>query len=249
MQSSLIRTVLLGLALTLAASCSPTVAQESEELAARARALKAEAAELFEKGQNEQAERLLREVQELMHKAKQRAEKKRSGEFGEDHPAVRELKERLNDLRAAMRRAEAVEAPEHERNEIREQLHQTERRLEQLMPHGKGLEIPPQFRAQAEEIEKVSRRIHHMRVAAENLEAAELHDLAHEVTQSAEKLEREVQAAKEEIVRAMKRDGEHRDHEPDGEIRRLQAENEGLRNELRELREVVEHLKKERVED
>ena len=45
-------------------------------------------------------------------------------------------------------------------------------------------------------LEAAARRIHHIRLAAQNLKMAEVHDLAHQLMQKAEAMEREMQDEK-----------------------------------------------------
>jgi predicted nuclease with TOPRIM domain len=75
--------------------------------------------------------------------------------------------------------------------------------------------------------------------------AAEMPDIARELLQRAEGMEREVAAAKEELMRRMH--GEHGGPKsgPPEEAEALRNENRKLQNELRELRGLVEKLKTE----
>lgn len=212
-------------------------ADEAEELRARAQAVKSEAAQLIENGHKEEAEKLFRESRELMARAIEL-----SGKKGPDHesenPDIAHLKERLQDLRAAKEKAEAAKAPEQEIRELREQINGTERKLGELMRRHQKPEIPPQHREHAEKLEHTARRIRHVRMAAENLKAAEMHDMAHELMNRAEAMEKELHAAKAEFAHAMKVRGS----ETGEEIHKLRNENEHLRAELNELRKAVEEL-------
>ncbi len=76
-------------------------------------------------------------------------------------------------------------------------------------------------------------------MAAENLKAAEMHDMAHELMNRAEVMEKELHAAKEELAHAIKAHGPEKGEE----IHKLRNENELLRAELNELRKVVEELR------
>ena len=234
------------LGLTLAARCSLASADDIEELEFKARALKSQAAELMENGQREQGEKLARQSKELMMKARQLAEKKSSARDSGDHPDVIHLKQRLKELRAERERAEFGDAPEHEKNELREQIGQTERKLAQVLEHGHRGEITPQFREQVEKLENAARRMQHIRVAAENLMAAEMPDMAHELMKKAEAMEHEIQSAKKELAMAM---SEAQEHRHDGGVEKLRSENDQLRRELNELREAVERLRSDRAED
>ena len=231
---------LAGLALSsvVLASRGFVNADEAEELKARARAVKSEAAQLLENGHKEEAEKLSRESKELMARAMELSGKK-GPEHGSENPDIAHLKERLRDLRAAREKAEASKAPEQEIRELREQIGGTERKLGELMKRHHKPEIPPQHREHAEKLEQTARRIKHVRMAAENLKAAEMHDMAHELMNRAEMMEKELHAAKEEFAHSMKM----HEAEKGEEIQKLRNENEHLRTELNELRKAVEELR------
>ena len=237
-------------------------ADDLEELKKKVVAVQKEAAELREKGQKEEAEMLEREAEKLMLEARRLFEEKnpegkkvnRQKEPRQNHPEIQQLKERLQDLRGAMKKAEVSGASEEEKNELREQIHQTEQKLAHMTEHlgqQPGKEIPPQFRERAEKIEMAARRIKHVQAAAENLKAAEMHDMAQELMKTVETMEHELHGAKAELAKEMQAALEHREpknREPEhrDEPQDLKAENERLRQELNELRKAVEHLRGER---
>lgn len=228
----------LVLSAVVLASNGFVIADEAEELKARARAVKSEAAQLLENGHKEEAEKLFQESKELMARAMELSGKK--PDHGSENPDIAHLKERLQDLRAAREKAEAAKAPEQELHKLREQISGAERKLGELMKRHQKPDLPPQHREQAEKLEQTSRRIRHVRMAAENLKAAEMHDMAHDLMNRADAMEKELQAAKEEFAQAMKA------HAPEKseEIHKLRNENEHLRAELNELRKAVEELRK-----
>jgi DNA repair exonuclease SbcCD ATPase subunit len=220
-------------------------ASEADEFRERAKALRKKASISAEQGNKEQAERLERESAELLEAAERMELKaKGRGEKG-DRPGidkeVHHLKERLQDLRAKEQKMREANAPEQEVAEVREQIAGTERELQQIHAHHAGHgDLPPEFRAQAEKLEVAGRRIHHLRVAAENLKMAEMHDLAHKLMEQAEAMERDVQEAKQRLAAEM-----HKGHERPGEhgpdvVRELKDEIHRLRAEVRELRQKVE---------
>lgn len=221
------------------ASTGFAVADEAEELKTRARAVKSEAAQLLENGRKEEAEKLYQESKGLMARAMEL-----SGKKGPDHrtenPDFDHLKERLQDLRTARAKAEATNAPEQEIRELREQISSTERKLGELTKRHQKPEILPEYQEHAEKLEQTARRIRHVRMAAENLKAAEMHDMAHELMTRAEAMEKDLHAAKEELALAMKAHGPEKGEE----LQRLRNENELLRAELKELRKAVEELQK-----
>ncbi|MFY8199217.1 MAG: hypothetical protein ACOVLE_01000 [Pirellula staleyi] len=247
------RTTLSGLILGLLLSCSSGVVRASQvdELREKAKAMRKEASALAEKGNKEQAERLekesikLLEAAERMELAAERMERK-DKERGEkrDRPEiekeVRNLKERLNDLTAKERKMKEAQAPKQEIAEVREQISGTERELHMIhLRHAGKAELPPEYRPQAEKLEAFARRIHHIRVAAENLKLAEAHDLAHQLMEKAEGMERELQEGKQRLAAEIQKLQVNNDGLEI--VRDLRAENERLRSEVNELRQKVEN--------
>ena len=111
----------------------------------------------------------------------------------------------------------------------------------------------PEFHERAEQLELADRRIHHMRVAAENLVIAEMHELAREVMERAEGMERELHEAREQLEAEQHEERErHEEHGPEmvrelrEEIKRLRSEVEELRDELRSVKR-REELAEERT--
>jgi chromosome segregation ATPase len=158
---------------------------------------------------------------------------------GFEAPGDSHLKERLQDLRARQKKLDEANAPERARAEVREQIAGTERELNAVRERlDQGGKPRPEFEAQVRQIEEAARRIHHIRVAAENLKAAGVHDLAIKLTEQAQNMEREVGEAKERLARQMDRPG---GADPrNAEIRELRDQNERLKVEIRELREKLE---------
>jgi hypothetical protein len=235
------RTTVSGMIVGLLLFCCGGVlfASEANELRERAKALRKEASVMAERGNKEQAERLEKESVKLLEAAERMELKnKGSGEPGIDKE-VRHLKDRLQDLLAKEKQMREAKSPEKALAEVREQIAGTERELHAIHAHhvGQG-KLPPEFQAQAEKLEAASRRIHHLRVAAENLKMAEAHDLAHQLMEKAEALEREVQEGKKRLATEMQNthSGGHR---PDI-VRELQEEIARLRAEVKELRQKVE---------
>ena len=236
------RTTLSGMILGLLVFCCGGVlfASEANELRERAKAIRKKASISAEQGKSDQAERLERESAELLEAAvRMELKNKGSGEPGIDKE-VRHLKDRLQDLLAKEKKLREANAPENELAEVRGQIAATERELQAIHAHhaGKG-KIPPEFHAQVEKFEAASRRIHHLRVAAENLKMAEAHDLAHQLMEKAEAMEREVQEGKRRLAAEIQK-VHGREHGPDV-VRELKEEVERLRAEVKELRQKVEN--------
>jgi hypothetical protein len=99
-------------------------------------------------------------------------------------------------------------------------------------------ELRPEFRAQIEKLEVATRRIHHLRVAAENLERAEVHDVAHKIMKEADAMERDVQEVKKHLAAQIQK-SQGGEHGPNV-VRELRAEIEKLRAEVKDLRRQVE---------
>jgi DNA repair exonuclease SbcCD ATPase subunit len=218
-------------------------ASEADELRKRAKAMRNEASVLAERGNKEQAERLEKEAVALLEAAERLELKtKGRGEKG-DRPdidkEVRQLKGRLHDLLAKEQKLKEAKAPEKALAEVREQIAGTERELQTIQAHHAGrVELPPEFRDQAEKLEAATRRIHHLRVAAQNLKMAEAHELAHEIMKKAESMERDVQEGKKRLAAEIQK-AHGGEHGPDV-VRELRAEIERLRAEVKELRQKVE---------
>lgn len=241
MQRTTLSGMILGLLLLFCGGI--LFASEADELRKRAKAMRKEASVLAERGNKEQAERLEKEAVALLEAAERLELKtKGRGEKG-DRPdidkEVRQLKGRLHDLLAKEQKLKEAKAPEKALAEVREQIAGTERELHTIQAHHAGrVELPPEFRDQAEKLEAATRRIHHLRVAAQNLKMAEAHELAHEIMKKAESMERDVQERKKRLAAEIQK-AHGGEHGPDV-VRELRAEIERLRAEVKELRQKVE---------
>lgn len=243
------RTMLSGMIPGILLFCGGEVllASEVDELRERAKALREKASISAEQGKPDQAERLERESGELMEAAERLELKARERGGKGDRPGfekeVQRLKERLQDLRAKEQKLLKGNAPDQELAEmrVREQIVATERELKQIHAYHAGHgELAPEFRAQAEKLGNASRRIHHLRVAAQNLKMAEEHELAHKLMDQAAAMERDVHEAWQrlstETHASPKRQGEHA---PDA-MRELKEEIQRLRDEVRELSQKID---------
>ncbi len=235
------RTTLSGMIVSLLLFCCGGVllGSDADELRERAKALRKKASISAEQGKPDQAERLERESAELLESAERLDLKaKGSSEPGIDKE-VRHLKERLQDLLAKEKKLREANFQEKELAAVREQIAGAERELHAIQAHHVGPgKLPPEFHAQAEKLEAASRRIHHLRVAAENLKMAEAHDLALQLMEKAEAMERDVQEGKKRLAAEMQKahGGEH----GQDVVRELKQEIERLRTEVKELRQQIE---------
>jgi len=215
-------------------------ASQADGLRDKAAAIQKAADVLAERGRTEAAERLEREARELIREAeRQEVQGQREMPRPDIEQEMLKLRTRLQDLSAKERKLREAMAPERERAEVREQISQTERELVALRERmGSRGKPHPEFEAQARKIEEAARRIRHVRVAAENLKAAGVHDLAQKLTREAEKMEGEVGKATEQLAREMQQP--NAPDPRDAEIRALRRQNEQLQTEIRELREKLE---------
>ena len=101
--------------------------------------------------------------------------------------------------------------------------------------HVKG-EHHPENCPPAEQLDAANRRIHHVRVAAENLKLADMPDMSHQLSERAEAMEREVREAQERI-KAQAKDANRQRTDQSPEVRELREEIERLRAELKGLRQ------------
>lgn len=221
------------------------LATDADELRERAQAMRKKASVVAEQGNKELAERLERESVELLEAAKRMELKAKGHGERQDRPGVdkeaQQLKERLQDLLAKERKMREIRAPEQELAEVREQISGIERELKQIHAHpaDRG-EHRPEFQAQVEKLAVASRRIQHLRIAAENLKLAEEHDLAHKLMEQAEAMERDVQKAKQRLAAEMNERHEHQGEHGPEVVRKLRAEIERLRAEVRDLSQKIE---------
>lgn len=214
-------------------------ASEVDEMRQRAKAMRKEAAALSERGNREQAEQLERESSKLMEAAERLENQAKKGVEPGSEKEVRKLKERLQDLLARERKLRESNVSEKELIEVREQIAGTEKELHLVQSNRAGHEkAHGEFRAHAEKLEAVGRRIHHLRAAAEHLKLAESHDLALQLMEKAEALERDVHAAKKKLAVEMT-NFHAKDKATDGEeasqVRELKEEIEKLRGQLKKL--------------
>ena len=232
---------LCGLVLGLLLLCCDGVllASEADELREKAKAMRKEASALAERGNMKEAAQLKNEAAKLLEAAEGLGLTGKVAAKSKTEMRARHPKERLQDLLAQARKLKETNASEKELAEVREQIAGVEKELASLrVRRGGKAELPPEFRPQIEKLEAATRRIHHFRVAAENLQAAEAHDLARELMERAEAMERDVREAKTQLAAEMhKRDGE----EPGEDVvRGLHAEIERLRAEVKELRQQLD---------
>lgn len=231
------------IALSLMCTHVTTLASDIDELRQKAKAMREEAMQLAKAGNERESESLLKESQLLMEKAEHISQANKGEKKRKDNPAqeehVRHLKEHLNELLSRQKRLKQEGAPEPEQQEIRAMIEAKENELRMVRAHQNAKpDIPPAFHPQAEKLEILARRMHHIRVAAENLKLAEAHDMAHQLMEKAEIMERELHEGKQRLAAEI--NNSHHKQESLDIVRDLRAELEQLRREVKELRQQVE---------
>ena len=242
MQRSLLSAVVDGLMLFV---CGKSlIALEADELMERAKAIRKKAAATTEQAKEASA-RMLEAAERLEHQAKAGGE---SGELSGREKKGRQLKERLQDLIAKSRQLREANAPDQQLADVQAEISEIEQNLctihakhSDQANHREYQGIPGEFRQQAEKLEAASRRIHHIRVAAENLKQAEIHDVAHQLMATAENMEQDVRRSKQQLAKEMHNaDERQRERGPDS-TQELQEENERLRQMIKELTQKIEN--------
>jgi hypothetical protein len=220
------------------------IASEADELREKAQAMKREALELKERGRVEAAEDLARKAADLAEAAERLQDKRPKVSEKE----IDKLHGHLKDLLDKERRMKESSASESDLAEIRERIAETERELDrsrvafkrQAEEH-KGPGLSPEAMAKLEE---TGRRIKHLRIAADNLQAAGAIDLARQVMEKAETLEREAREAKMRLREESERRGDPKMGRRPVEIQELRQEIDRLRDELKELGQHVKNLER-----
>ncbi len=244
MRKSILVPVLIATAFLLAASV--TFASEADELREKAQAMKRQAVELKEQGRVKAAEDLARKAAELAEAA-ERLDGKRPKVSGEE---IEKLHGHLKDLLDKERRMKEARAPERDLAEIRERIVKTERELDGLRGAFKrqveGRKGPGPHPEMMAKLEEVGRRIKHLRIAAENLHAAGAADLANQIMEKAEAMEREAREAKMRMTEEARHRGGPEMGGIPAQIDELRREVARLREEMKELGQHVKELERAR---
>ena len=175
MRANLLTVLILGLSmLAVRPGCAaePTEGEQHEiELREKIGRMMREAGELKEAGNEAQARELMEQVGQLMREAKEAAQARGAEprEGGELRDRLEAMEGRIKELRREGR-VEEAERLEREAREFMQQSQWKERPAER--PTG----------------EEAQRRMHHLRVAAENLRAAGLHEQAEQLMRQAERM-------------------------------------------------------------
>ncbi|MCH8922441.1 MAG: hypothetical protein IIA67_04760 [Planctomycetes bacterium] len=183
--------------------------------------------QLAREGKREQAEKLEHQLrQKIEAYKKQHADGKERGHDERRRVEANKFEHYVNDLRKKIehlvRQGKRDVAEELERvlaDKIEAYRHEHAK-------HKGGHEHPREKGEHRQHGNEIERKIHHLRVAADNLEAAGQHDLARDVRQEAERTERE---ARQHEGRRHAEELERRVHELEREVERLRAELEKAR--------------------
>ncbi len=234
-------TTLVTFSFILAFTGGLLFAAEADEQKQRAKALRAKAVELASQGKHDEAERLEVEALKLLESVASGEASSKDIEEPDRRRKMEEERQRLQEAMHALatkeRKMRESDASEPEMAEIRNQMIKLERAMQETHAgESKRNDIPHEFRAQAEKLEHFSRRIQHVRVAAENLKLAEEHDLAHDLAAKAEGMEHDFQEAKRQLMQKMQQPREIHEGGVDV-VAQLKAEIGRLRAELQELRD------------
>jgi hypothetical protein len=235
-------TILVGL-------CLATIAQppqSPEAMRTHADELARQAAELRAKGDHERAKTLAREAEELLKAAA-------AVERDEDQPLPDQHRLAMEAELAKLRADRARLAEQGLKNAI-EPIDVRIADLERALGHTPSTEPKPRVKpsepkpvrpfkpqprvATPQEIEGLERRIHHLRLAADNLHAAGLHERAKELEVQALDLERELDL----LTQPEPIQGNERIRILEELVDDLRNEVNGLREEIRVLREQVASL-------
>jgi hypothetical protein len=226
------------MAVALLLTVAATRSSESDQVRDRAKMLQKEAAELTKAGRSGEAEKVAQKANELS-KAAEALEDNRSPTLEQN---IEILQGNLKDLLDMERRMKESGTSEKDLAGVRQRVVHTERELDLLRrAHRRELGarkgVGPMDRPMPEMmagLEEAGRRINHLRAAAENLRVAGVDDLARNLMEKAEMMEREVREAK----MGMLKDAERR------EVEELRREIGRLRDELSEVRQRIKELER-----
>lgn len=236
--------MLIAVVLACGAWTGSAWAQETEELKVRLRAMRERAAAAQEEGRADEAAAIRREAEELVAKAKRAESATVEEKVGAAQERdVDELRRALRELRAQEEKAAASGAQEELRG-IREKARHIEQeiaRREVREGEGRPRPQPPG---------QMGERQRHVRVAAEHLRAAGMHDMAEELMRHAERMERAARGGEGELgprpdrpERPLRPEAMRPDRGAEGggaAVDQLRREVQQLRQELRELRGQVQ---------
>lgn len=217
---------------------------EADELRQKAAILQKQAADLASNGHEKEAEQLVREAEKLRDAA-QRLDKETARAAGiktgkHSTAEAGQLKGRIQQLIEMEQKLRNSKDHEEELAKVRHAMAEAERELALLHARQGGGKPPTGKGSHEPKLDEATRRIHHMRVAAENLRLAELPDVAQQILEKADAMEKELHEARQRHAAEQK--AAHSPHEGPlhDVVSELRDEVVRLRAEVRELSKKVE---------
>jgi len=229
--------LLIAFALTILMNTTALVGEDRESLdhqREHLRELTQEIANLFHKGKHEEAHQLQEELRNLM---REYAEARSNSNMENSTPDQerKELAHRLGELAREsheLRRSGKNE----EANQVQQEMIELGKRMQQHRPQPKH-QIPEE------------KKIDHLHLAAENLEAAGFHKEARELHQRAEQLREELKRhLREEHEEHEHNDHEHHEHAQAELIEQVEVLHnviQQMQHQMRQMQEQLNHLRKE----
>jgi hypothetical protein len=230
--------IITVMAVVLASFVIPSPSSvRADELQDQIQALRKKAAELKAMGREKVAEDLARQAAELAQTVKpQQAQKIRPNI---SKAQILKLEELLKDLLDKEQQMRDAGAPLEDIELVERHILSTESELDKLRSAiakpalaKRNPMIPPEAMAK---LEKAGLQIKHMRIAAENLEAAGATELAGQIREKADALEKEARAAKAELLKSAS-------PQSDKELEKIRAEVVALREEVAQLRNELKQI-------
>lgn len=177
-----------------------TWASEADELRAKAKAVQHEAEVLAKEGRQEEAEKLFRHVKDLLAAAEKHDDKSTKSsdrEIDELHRQLKAIAEKEEHAEKSQNKEALAELRKHRANIERELAEHREHHERKLGPKHAEKHAPEM----PEKLQAAARRLKHLHVAIENLRAAEMPDLAEQLAEKAEHMERELHQAHEQFAK------------------------------------------------
>lgn len=174
-------------------------ASEADELRAKAKAVQHEAEVLAKEGRKEEAEKLFRHVKELLANADKhevKSPKSSDRDIDELHQQLKAIAEKEEYAEKAKDKEALAELRKHRANIERDLAERREHHGRKIAPKHVGKHSPEM----PEKLQEAARRLNHLHVAIENLRAAEMPDLAAQLAEKAEHMERELHQAHDQFA-------------------------------------------------
>jgi len=235
----MMRTAIITVAAVVLASLiapSQSLAQ-ADEVQDQIQALRKKASQLKELGRVKVAEDLARQAAELAQTAQQQQAQDMRPNIAKER--ILQCERLLKDLLDKERRMHESGASLDDIEAVERHILSTERELDELRaaikqqrPAERGPGISPEAMAK---LEKAGVQIKHMRIAAENLEAAGAIELAGQIREKADGLEKEARAAKALLLKPVA-------PQEVAQLESIRAEVDALRKDVDRLRAEVKQI-------